>query len=242
LALPNTVEMKLDASVMGEARDMQRILVNANRLSRFHRNLRCTRLVRRVTPLIVVLLSAVITVRAAAPRIIIIYGSLVPRKIMMTQWEENHRFMLAITETAGIDPKDLSRRPYVELAFFWGPDWVKYVSEGRSLDALTAVQANQHGRFYPAFYGAPPIVELDRGNYRKIQPEGLKILATIGVPTQIAEEKWPHSRWLVPAALLLLLLLTVTLVTKKWWLPKVNIKSRLRIVRGGVVFRFLQRS
>lgn len=126
-------------------------------------------------------------VEAAAPRLVMIYGKQLSKPIILADWQENSRLMSFIAEEAAVAPEELKGRPYLEVAFFSGLEWVRYVDQGKPLDKLRPKQANQHGRFYPAINGAGPVVTFKSlpspgPLTRRVKPEGIEILARHGVP------------------------------------------------------------
>lgn len=114
--------------------------------------------------------------------------------------------MLAIADEASVTPQALAERPYLELAFFWGPEWGRYVDGGGPLDALRPEQGNQHGRFYLAIGAAAPVFTFDSipgpGTViRRVEPQAVEILARHGIPTGLeatSPATTPFSR--VPAS------------------------------------------
>lgn len=154
-------------------------------------------------------------VLAAAPRIIIIHGSLLRERVVLSDRDQNLKFMLSISEPANISEDQLNNRPYLDIAMFWGPAWVAYVEAGRSLDELQPDQANQHGRFYPATNDLEPIFVFDHstgagGRIRSVKPPGLDVLYRNGVPIVVKGPSLPRFpfpdflSWLVTAILILL--------------------------------------
>jgi hypothetical protein len=87
---------------------------------------------------------------AAAPAIIIVHGRLLPDRVVMSDWQENHRFVSAIDLSTRVDGDVLDDRPFVALSLFWGPEWSHHPRTPEALARLRPEQANQHGRFYPA--------------------------------------------------------------------------------------------
>jgi hypothetical protein len=139
------------------------------------------------------------TAGAAAPRIIMVTGPTLERPVFLTDYFENLDLMIAfqrgreIAEGRVVDPKELRRRPYLELWLFWGEDqWEPYVSEGR-LDELRREQANQYGRFYPAFGRRAAVMNLDVPGSRKATAKLLAILARHGIPTQLQAPPAPEE-------------------------------------------------
>src|SRR5713226_4809934 len=68
---------------------------------------------------------------AAAPRLIMVYGSPLTKPVVLSDWRENLEFMASITQQSSVTPEELRRRPYLKLALFWGPEWARYVEEGK---------------------------------------------------------------------------------------------------------------
>lgn len=126
---------------------------------------------------------------AAAPWFIMVYGASLPRPVILKDWQENLEFMLASTEEAKVTVTELRGRPYLELAFFWGPEWAQYVKEGKPVDALRQEQANQHARLYLPIGSKRPILAFDNipgpGSLtRWVEPKAFDILARHGIPVQ----------------------------------------------------------
>ena len=142
----------------------------------------------RPLPLLVLLANLAISTptEGAAPWVLMIYGEPLPHPVILTNWVENHRFMLAVAKDAEISDGQLAGRPYLNLALFWGPDWVGYANDSKAAGKLRPEQANQRGRFYPAVGELAPIVTLDQGlgrgyTRRRVDQEGIKILARHGI-------------------------------------------------------------
>jgi hypothetical protein len=127
---------------------------------------------------------------AAAPWFIIFHGNLLQDRIVLKDWHENQRLTLSVAEAANVPDRDLQDRPYIEVAYFWGPDWVNYPSDEASLNKLEPQAGNQHGRFYPAYGDAEAIVTFEEASgplKRKMSPAGLEILAKYGIPIRVAK-------------------------------------------------------
>ncbi len=119
---------------------------------------------------------------AAAPRLVMISGGSLSHPIILDDWDENLTLMTAASESAGLAALDLASRPSFQVAYFWGPTWADYVAAGNPIQALRPEDANQHGRFYPAFGSARPLLTFE-GSVRALSPEGVAVLARHGVPT-----------------------------------------------------------
>jgi hypothetical protein len=138
---------------------------------------------------LVLVLASNLTVLAAWPRIIMVYGDGLPSPIFLSNSEENSILMLAVTE-ADVSKDELAGRPYFRLAFFWGNAWDEYVNSGKPITELTAEQANQYGRYYPATAKAHAVLTFDSipgpgARTWRIQPEGVRILSSHGVPANV---------------------------------------------------------
>jgi hypothetical protein len=166
------------------------------------------------------------TADAAAPRIIMVTGPPLESAAFLSDHGENSRFMSAVAagreidEGRVIDPKELRARPYLELWLFWGDDlWEPYVRNGR-LDALRAEQANQSGRYYPAYEGRPAVISIPLsavGTRRPTRP-ALRILAGHDIPARLeaAASRGPDGSppwlWIGAGASATLLLATAAAV------------------------------
>ena len=127
---------------------------------------------------------------AAAPWLVMFHGNLLQNRIVLKDWHENQRLTLSVAEAANVPDRDLQDRPYIEVAYFWGPDWVNYPSDEASLKKLEPQSGNQHGRFYPAYGDAEAIVTFEEASgplKRKMTPAGLEILAKYGIPIRVAK-------------------------------------------------------
>ena len=144
-------------------------------------------------PLLVVLTTITLanTVEAAAPRFIMIYGEALEKPIILTDWHENHRFIYSIRKGTEVSGEGLRERPYFKIAFFWGPEWFKYLGKESE---LRPEEANQHALLYPAYRNAPPVVAFDNEQkvmipgpqYRSVDEKGVEILLKHKVLVQLA--------------------------------------------------------
>ena len=149
---------------------------------------------KKITQIFLLILSLwLLTVtpsQAAAPRFIMIYGASLKNSVILTDWYENLDFMYAISESADVTPEELAQRPFLELAYFWGPSWAAYADSGKSLKELKPEQANQNGRFYPAFGDARPVATFGfipgpGSLIRHVNAKGLEILSRHDVPVRL---------------------------------------------------------
>lgn len=189
---------------------------------------RCRCRLSLILPL-AVLIGAIfaIPVYAAAPRLMMIYGGTLVRPIILSDWQENGRLLAAITEEVKVISEELAQRPNFQVALFWGPEWAQYMEEGNSPRTLRPEQANQHGRFYPAFGDGDPIFRFDSipgpgPLTRKVKPEGIEILSHYGVPVQVmsgASDTTPSQNvgiWIIgDLAVLLIVVVIATLARRR---------------------------
>lgn len=121
-------------------------------------------------------------VHAAAPRLALVYGELLPEPVLLDTWDEAGSLLAG--DAAPVARRDLDGRPFARLALFWGQTWVDYADGGGALDVLGPDDANQQGRFYPA-WGDRPAVVLIGYVARRASPEALRVLALHRVPIRI---------------------------------------------------------
>ncbi len=127
---------------------------------------------------------------AAAPRVIMVSGPGLCQPLILDDWSENLDLMESIALGDELKAVDVTGRPYLELGFFWGPEWVQYVDEGKPLDTLRMEQADQFGRFYPALDNATAAMVIESvpmggGLSGRLGPEGMAIMARHGVPASL---------------------------------------------------------
>jgi hypothetical protein len=138
---------------------------------------------------LVLALASNFAVLAAWPSIIMVYGDGLPTPIFLSDSGENSALMSAATE-ADISNDELAGRRYFRLAFFWGNAWDEYVNSGKPVTELTAQQANQYGRYYPATAKAHAVLTFDSvpgpgALRRSIKPEGVRVLSSHGIPANV---------------------------------------------------------
>ena len=139
----------------------------------------------------VIVLGSAVSAKAAAPKVIMFYGGVLSKPIILNNWSENLSFMIATDKQVSISEKELKDSPSIEVAFFWGPKWVQYIEEGKPLDQLNPKEAEQHGRYYPATKkGERAVIVMDRlpsflenqTEQREISTHGIEILKKHKVP------------------------------------------------------------
>jgi hypothetical protein len=127
----------------------------------------------------------------AAPWFLMFHGNPLQKRIVLSDRYDNQRLMVAITEQARITDDELKDRPYIRMAYFWGPEWVPSTNR-TAADKLKPEEGNQHGRFYPAYGNAEAIVTFDNipgsgPGKRRISADGLKILSKYQIVTSMED-------------------------------------------------------
>ena len=142
---------------------------------------------------IAIVLASVVSLSAAAPRLILVRGALLERPVLIEDWEDNARIIAAINSPVVAEVEALASRPFYEFALFWGSEWVQHMNEGRPVAGLKPEQANQRGRLYPAVGAAPALFmfadepgPMQRGTrimglVRSVEQEGLDVFAKYGL-------------------------------------------------------------
>lgn len=100
------------------------------------------------------------SVHAAFPRLIMFSGGALKTPMVMTDWPASSAFLQSLQESRSIPEQTLSGRPFLHVTMFWGPQWKKYMDEGRPVSALRPEEGNEHGRFYPATASEPAVLLL----------------------------------------------------------------------------------
>jgi hypothetical protein len=126
----------------------------------------------------------------AAPQVIVANGGPLKQRVVLSDFEENHRLMLATTEQASVPPDSLRQRPRIRVAMYWGFHWKGRLDLPDSVGLLTSANGAQPGAFYPAARGQPAIwvFGVSAGgpaSARQITAEGLAILKRHQIPIAI---------------------------------------------------------
>ena len=108
---------------------------------------------------------AIAPLRAAFPAAIMIYGGALsqpvfigPQDIADMSGPARHYGFLFAGSNERFD-KDLTGRPFLNLAMFWFGDlWKKAEADPTIVQQLRPEMAHQHGRLYPPFNGEPAVV------------------------------------------------------------------------------------
>jgi len=133
-----------------------------------------------VTVSLVALLSFT-SLEAAAPRLLMVYGGPLQNGVLLRDWGEIFKMFTSAPSETNVNLND---RPFFELALFWGREWNDYVNDGKPLDKLRPEDANQKGRFYPAFGDKPAVISAGR-TVKQVPAESLRFLERYGIPTRL---------------------------------------------------------
>jgi hypothetical protein len=174
---------------------------------------RATAFMRLMIALIVaavLMLFTQVLVEAAGPRAMVVHGESLTTPIRIDLWKAGVG-VLSGPEYQGSEV-DLEDRVYLQVGFFWGPEWSEFLDAGGSLQTLQLEQANWHGRLYPATSNdAPAVIYATGYGYRLLNPEAIEFLEQHSVPlapdsgTAAGGALSPATWWFAAAALVLLL-------------------------------------
>ena len=128
--------------------------------------------------------------RFAAPQLIVANGGPLSQRVVLSDFAENHRLMLATTQPATVQTESLARRPRVRVAMYWGLQWKGRIDLPDSVDMLGTATGAQPGSFYPATRGQPAIWVFGASagsptSMRSVAAEGLAILKSHNVPIAV---------------------------------------------------------
>jgi hypothetical protein len=122
----------------------------------------------------------------AAPRVIVLGGGPLRHRVVLADFDENLRLMLAATEIVRVRADSLAKRPRIRLVMYWGDQWSGQSDLPDSIGTIPFRDGAQPGAFYPAWRGQPPLWEFGAFNkvsasMRWLSGEGIAILAKRGV-------------------------------------------------------------
>jgi hypothetical protein len=155
------------------------------------RSVRCKEVEMKALSLTLVAVAAAAltaaTAHAAAPRIVIFSGKPVAHQVVVSNWLSILRVVDQVAPAPVARDADLAGRPHLKVSMFWGPQWSEYLSEGKRASSLRPSQADQFGRFYPAWHGKPAVIALPWvGRWPRVVPsKALVLLDRFGVPTRL---------------------------------------------------------
>jgi hypothetical protein len=128
--------------------------------------------------------------RRAAPGVIVFSGSPLRAPIVLSNWSENQRLMLAATMRVSIPDSALKRRLSIHAAMYWGAAWSRYAATPDSLALLAKTQEAQRGTYYPATRREPAVwvfgpMGAMPSSQRLLSSEGVAILHAHHLPTTV---------------------------------------------------------
>jgi hypothetical protein len=126
----------------------------------------------------------------AAPEVIVLNGGPLHRRVVLSDWAENQRLMLATGRNVPLFPDSLRQRPRINVAMYWGVQWRGRTDLPDSVAAGLIPNGLQPGVLYPAIHGKHAVwvfggVGEARTSARMITSEGLQILTRRGVPVAV---------------------------------------------------------
>jgi hypothetical protein len=126
----------------------------------------------------------------AAPWAIVFSSPLLHNRVVLGDWDENHKLMSAASTAALAGSQALRDRPKISVSLFWGPDWEYLRRHPESLATLDTSRATQRGFFYPAHRERAALLLVDPafgagGHTGVMTADGLAILKRHGVPTRV---------------------------------------------------------
>jgi hypothetical protein len=147
---------------------------------------------------VLVLAAPILAHGLASPRLIRIEGKPLDRPVVLSNWSENEDLVLAMTDVATVPASRFAGHACLAFTLYWDPKWNEYASSGKSLEALTPEQGDQHGCFYPAVGDSAAVFLYsadDKGSYgnsarirglaRWVRQPALTVLAKHGIPVRI---------------------------------------------------------
>jgi len=129
-------------------------------------------------------------VSRAAPGVIVLSGGPLRTPIVLSNWIENQKLMMAAATTVSIPDSALAHRQKVDVEMFWGAEWSHYASTPDSLALLRRVREAQRGAYYPAAHRKPAIWVFGPAgpmpaSERLLSSEGIAILRAHRVPVSV---------------------------------------------------------
>lgn len=126
----------------------------------------------------------------AAPGVIVFSGGPLHTAVVLSNWAENQRLMMAVTTPIAVPDTVLARRPRVDIAMFWGEGWSRYASSPESLAILRRTRESQPGAYYPSWHRQPAVwvfgaIGAMRSSQRRVSRDGIAILRAHALPVAI---------------------------------------------------------
>jgi len=129
-------------------------------------------------------------VSRAAPGVIVFTGGLLQTAIVLSDWNENQRLMLATARHVALADSTLVHRLKIEVAMYWGATWSRYAATPDSLALLSRLREAQRGAYYPASRGQAAIwvfgpMGATASSSRLLAAEGVAILRGHHLPVAV---------------------------------------------------------
>lgn len=130
------------------------------------------------------------TARWAAPQVIVFGGGPLRQRVVLNDWSENQRLMLAAGRVVRVPADSFRNRPRISVAMYWGSQWKDRTDLPDSVSIFSTLDGAQSGAFYPRVKGQPGLwvfgpAAASPGSTRILEREGMAILAKHGVPVDI---------------------------------------------------------
>ena len=147
----------------------------------------------RIVAMLLLVFLGLVTADGAIPRVLMVHGGILRRPIVVDDWPA----MFQILDSAAPETTEPKNRPYLDLALFWGTEWIRYVENGGRLDRLRPADAKPwfnlptRGRFYPACGSSPAVITITpvppdtRPGMWRVSDGGLSVLKRFGVPMRV---------------------------------------------------------
>jgi hypothetical protein len=119
--------------------------------------------IRRATGVCVVVCAALAwgtSLHAAFPRLVMMSGAALKTPVVITDWDVTTEFLRTLGTPKPIPVAQLEGRPFLQVSMFWGPQWLKFMDEGRPVTSLRHEQANEFGRLCPSVGDRPAVLIL----------------------------------------------------------------------------------
>lgn len=162
---------------------------------------------------IAALLAAAIAVlspgaaHADNPWIIVVSGPPLREPVVIDDWKDNYILLSQEDLRIPVSRAPLAGRVYFDMSLFWSPAWAPG-SLSIPPREPAAINADGHGRFYPATGGRPALVVLDASEaghtperVLQLGADGEEVLARHGVPLSVValDDASGGHGWLVAA-------------------------------------------
>lgn len=124
--------------------------------------------------------------RLAAPGVIVFSGGPLTNPIVLSDWAENQRLMMAAVP-AMVSDSELAHRAKIDVAMYWGGEWSRFAVSPDSRALLRRMREAQPGAYYPAAHLRPAVwifgpMGAMRSSRRHLGAEGVAILRAHHLP------------------------------------------------------------